>query len=179
MSQPKLLLNNQQIQLIVKRLTLQLLENHGDFAQTAIVGLQPRGIAFASKIVKSLSELAPEISCKYGELDHTFFRDDVGRGEIMIPKPSNIQFSTENLRIILIDDVLYTGRSIRSSIDALMSFGRPSQIELMVLINRKFQRELPIDPNYIGTNIDSRNTGGYVKVEWMQDDEKVWLLNKK
>ena len=179
MSQPKLLLNHQQIQLIVKRLTLQLLENHGDFSQTAIVGLQPRGLAFAAKILKSLSELAPEIACKYGELDHTFFRDDVGRGEIMIPKPSNIHFSTENLRIVLIDDVLYTGRSIRSSIDALMSFGRPSQIELMVLVNRKFQRELPIEPNYIGTNIDSRNTGGYVKVEWMQEDEKVWLLNEK
>ncbi len=179
MSQPKLLLNHQQLQLIVKRLTLQLLENHSDFSQTAIVALQPRGLAFATKIIKSLSELAPEIACKYGELDHTFFRDDVGRGDILIPKPSNIQFSTENLRIVLIDDVLYTGRSIRASIDSLMRFGRPSQIELMVLVNRKFQRELPIDPNYIGTSIDSRNTGGYVRVDWAQDDEKVWLLNEK
>lgn len=179
MSEPKLLLNHSQIQLIVKRLTLQLLENHGDFSQTAIVGIQPRGIAFASKILKSLSELAPEISFKYGELDHTFFRDDVGRGEIMIPKPSNIQFSTEKLRIVLIDDVLYTGRSIRASIDALMRFGRPSQIELMVLVNRKFQRELPIDPNYSGTSIDSRNTGGYVRVDWTENNEKVWLLNEK
>lgn len=179
MSQPKLLLNDQQIQLIVKRLTLQLLENHGAFEQTAIVGIQPRGVFFASKIVKSLTEIAPEIAFKYGELDHTFFRDDVGRGEIMIPKPSNIQFSTENLRIVLIDDVLYTGRSIRASIDALMSFGRPSQIELMVLVNRKFQRELPIEPNYIGTHIDSRNTGGYVKVEWTDNNNKVWLLNEK
>ena len=179
MSQPKLLLNHQQIQIIVKRLTLQLLENHRDFSNTALIGLQPRGIAFATKIIKSLSELAPEIAYKYGELDHTFFRDDVGRGEIMIPKPSNIQFSTEKLRIVLMDDVLYTGRSIRSSIDALMSFGRPSQIELMVLVNRKFQRELPIDPNYIGTSIDSRNTGGYVRVDWTENDEKVWLLNEK
>ncbi len=179
MSQPKLLLNTQQINLIVNRLALQLVENHGDFSQTALVGLQPRGVHFAKKIVDRIAQIAPSAPLKYGELDHTFFRDDIGRGEIHIPKPSNMPFSTEKLRIVLIDDVLYTGRSVRASIDALMSFGRPAQIELLVLINRRYQRELPIEPTYIGTSIDSRNTEEYVKVDWTNQQEHVLLLSNK
>jgi pyrimidine operon attenuation protein/uracil phosphoribosyltransferase len=96
-----------------------------------------------------------------------------------MPKKSSINFSTENLNIILIDDVLYTGRSVRASIDALMSFGRPKQVELMVLVDRRFQRELPISPNYVGVVVDSRSTGEHVKVEWTDEVQQVWLLSNK
>jgi pyrimidine operon attenuation protein/uracil phosphoribosyltransferase len=179
MSQPKLLINSHKLNLIIKRFALQLIEMHGDFSQSAIIGLQPRGVYLAKRITDVITELQPENTLKYGELDHTFFRDDIGRGEIFMPKKSNINFSTENLNIILVDDVLYTGRSVRASIDAMMSFGRPKQVELMVLVDRRFQRELPISPNYVGVVVDSRSTGEHVKVEWTDDQQQVWLLSKK
>jgi len=164
MSQPKLLINTHKLNLIIKRFALQLIEMHGDFSQSAIIGLQPRGVNLAKKLADFITEIQPENSLKYGELDHTFFRDDIG---------------TENLNIILVDDVLYTGRSVRASIDALMSFGRPKQVELMVLVDRRFQRELPISPNYVGVVVDSRSTGEHVKVEWTDEQQQVWLLSKK
>lgn len=179
MSQPKLLISTHKLNLIIKRFALQLIEVHGDFANTAIIGLQPRGVNLAQKLVDVIADIKPESSLKYGELDHTFFRDDIGRGEIFMPKKSNIQFSTEKLNIVLVDDVLYTGRSVRASIDALMSFGRPSQVELMVLVDRRFQRELPISPNYVGVVVDSRSTGEHVKVEWNAHEQQVWLLSNK
>ncbi len=179
MSQPKLLINTHKLNLIIKRFALQLIEMHGDFSHSAIIGLQPRGINLAKKLVDVITEIQPETTVKYGELDHTIIRDDIGRGEIIMPKKSNVNFSTENLNIILVDDVLYTGRSVRASIDALMSFGRPQQVELMVLVDRRFQRELPISPNYVGVVVDSRSTGEHVKVEWTDEQQQVWLLSKK
>jgi len=179
MSQPKLLISTLKLNLIIKRFALQLIEMHGDFSNSAIIGLQPRGIKLAKKLADVISEIQPASLLKYGELDHTFFIDDIGRGEIFMPKKSSINFSTENLNIILIDDVLYTGRSVRASIDALMSFGRPKQVELMVLVDRRFQRELPISPNYVGVVVDSRSTGEHVKVEWTDDVQQVWLLSNK
>lgn len=179
MSQPKLLISHNQLNLIIRRFALQLIENHGDFSQTAIIGLQPRGLLLAQKLVEVINELQAENNLLYGELDHTFFRDDIGRGEIFMPKKSSINFSTENLKIVLVDDVLYTGRSVRASIDALMSFGRPQCVELMVLVDRRFQRELPISPNYVGAVVDSRSTGEHVIVEWTDNQHQVWLLSNK
>jgi pyrimidine operon attenuation protein/uracil phosphoribosyltransferase len=176
-NEPKILLNSTKANLIIRRFALQIIENHKDYQNTAVIGLQPRGILLAKSIHNELLKLGANVL--YGEVDHTFFRDDIGRGEIHIPKPSNMPFSTEKLRIVLIDDVLYTGRSVRASIDALMSFGRPAQIELLVLINRRYQRELPIEPTYIGTSIDSRNTEEYVKVDWTNQQEHVLLLSNK
>ena len=81
MSQPKLLINTHKLNLIIKRFALQLIEMHGDFSQSAIIGLQPRGVNLAKKLADFITEIQPENSLKYGELDHTFFRDDIGRGE--------------------------------------------------------------------------------------------------
>lgn len=75
--------------------------------------------------------------------------------------------------------MLFTGRSVRAAIDAIMSFGRPNRIELMVLVDRRFQRELPIKPDYTGVTIDSRNTNDFVKVEWNNNSVQVWLLDEK
>ncbi len=175
----KVLLNSQKTALIVKRFALELIENHGDLSQSAIIGLQPRGIELAEAIRNEVVNIIGS-NVKFGTLDHTFYRDDISRGGIHIPKPSKIDFSTENLRIILIDDVLYTGRSIRAAIDAIMRFGRPSDIELMVMVDRIHQREVPIKPDYKGVSIDSRNTEQFVKVEWKSQSEvAVWLLDKK
>lgn len=175
----KILLSSDHTRLILKRFALELIEKHQSFQDTAIIGLQPRGIELAHALKKEIEQLIGE-QIKFGELDHTFFRDDIGRGEIHIPKPSKINFSTENLNIIIIDDVLFTGRSVRSAMDAVMSFGRPKRIELLVLVERLFERELPIKPDFYGVLVDSRNTNNYVRVEWQASNEvQVWLLENK
>jgi len=175
----KILLNLDHTKLILKRFALELIEKHQSFQDTAIVGLQPRGIELANALKNEIEALIGS-TIKYGELDHTFFRDDIGRGDIHLPKPSKIDFSTNDLNIIIVDDVLYTGRSVRSAIDAVMSFGRPKRIELLVLVERLFERELPIKPDYYGVLVDSRNTNNYVRVDWESNNEvQVWLLENK
>jgi pyrimidine operon attenuation protein/uracil phosphoribosyltransferase len=101
-----------------------------------------------------------------GSLDITFFRDDFRRREEPIsPNQTDINFLVEGKKVVFIDDVLYTGRSIRAGMDAINSFGRPKQIELLVLIDRRFSRELPIEPNYVGKTVDAIDSEKVV-VEW-------------
>ena len=98
--------------------------------------------------------LKKEVTC--GTLDITFFRDDFRRRETpLIPSVTNIDFSIENKNIVLVDDVLFTGRTIRSGLDALLSFGRPKGVELLVLVDRRFRRDLPIEANYVGKAVDT------------------------
>lgn len=177
--EPRILLNHKRIHLILRRLALQLAENHGDMSGCAILGLQPRGVELSRRLRQKINELYPSNKILYGELDNSFFRDDIRRGEIIVPKRNSVDFSTEGLNIVLVDDVLYTGRSVRAGIDALMNYGRPASVELMVLIDRRYHRELPISADYTGVVVDSRNTGDHVKVEWTENDNKVWLLHKK
>ena len=160
----RIILEEEQVQLILTRICHQLAEGYGDFENAALIALQPRGPLFGRAIKDRLKELF-DVEAHYGELDTTFHRDDFRRTDKpLIPNEVNIDFPIEGKRIILIDDVLYTGRSIRAALDAINDFGRPSSIELVTLINRKFKREVPIHPDYIGEQIDSRNND-YVKVE--------------
>ncbi len=167
----KTILDKNNLDLTIQRLSHQLLENHGDFSETVLIGLQPRGIYLADKIVNQLKSLNPKYKIKYGKLDITFYRDDI-RKELRIANNTDISFSIEDKKVILIDDVLYTGRTIRAALDALLSFGRPKKVELCVLIDRKFSRQLPIQPDYWGKAIDSI-VSQKIKVEW--DKEKVVL----
>ena len=141
---------------MIERLAHQLIENHSDFTETILVGLQPRGVEFTKRIVDKLNEISNDKNIKSGSLDITFFRDDFGRRESPIePQELDMNISIEDKNVVLIDDVLFTGRSIRSALDALLSFGRPNQVELMVLVDRRLKRHLPIQPNYIGKTVDS------------------------
>jgi pyrimidine operon attenuation protein/uracil phosphoribosyltransferase len=167
----KTILDKNNLELTIQRLSHQLLENHADFSETVLIGLQPRGIYLADKIVNQLKSLNPKYKIKYGKLDITFYRDDI-RKELRIANNTDISFSIEDKKVILIDDVLYTGRTIRAALDALLSFGRPKKVELCVLIDRKFSRQLPIQPDYWGKAIDSI-VSQKIKVEW--DKEKVVL----
>ena len=174
----KLLYDHQKLNATINRLAYELIENHEQFNQTAIIGLQPRGIVWA-RISRQRVEEIIQSKIKYGELDITFFRDDYRTNDKqLVASPIHIPFSTENLNIILIDDVLYTGRSIRSAMDALLGFGRPAKIELCVLIDRKFNRENPVAPDYVGKTVDTRGHGQKVKVEWAEKNYKVWLINE-
>ena len=131
-----------------------MLENHLGLENTVLIGIQPRGIFLSDRIVNELRSLIPEEKVRYGKLDITFYRDDIRR-ELKIANATNIPFSTENKDIVLIDDVLWTGRTIRSALDALLDFGRPARVELCVLIDRRFSREFPIQADYIGRSIDT------------------------
>ncbi|MFT6112853.1 MAG: pyrimidine operon attenuation protein/uracil phosphoribosyltransferase [Bacteroidia bacterium] len=174
----RIILEYKQVDLILTRIAHQLIENHGDFSNTALLALQPRGILFGKSIRSKIKELF-DIEVTYGELDTTFHRDDFRRTDKpLLPSAVNIDFQIENKRIILIDDVLYTGRSIRAALDAVNDYGRPSSIELVTLINRKYNREVPIQPDYVGEHIDSR-IDDYVKVDWVDNNCKVWIITDK
>lgn len=171
----KTILNNQQLALTIHRLAHHMMENHGDFNDTVIIGIQPRGIIFSDKLVGILKK--NDISIMYGKLDITFYRDDIHK-ELHIANFTDISFSIENKKVILVDDVLYTGRTIRAALDAIQDFGRPAKVELCVLIDRHFNRELPIQPDYTGKMIDTIFSQK-VKVLWKEKDgeEKVILMN--
>jgi len=166
----KIILNEQQLALTIQRLANQLLENHLDLNNTVLIGIQPRGIYFSDRIVQQLqTELKPG-AIQYGKLDITFYRDDVRKGLHELNQTA-IPFSIENKEVILIDDVLWTGRTIRAALDALLDFGRPAKVELCVLVDRRYSRQLPIQADYVGRPIDSIITQK-VKVFWKEKDGK-------
>lgn len=167
----KIILDNKQLKFTIQRLSYQLIESSLDFKDLVFIGLQPRGVLFADQIVQQLHLISPGQEIAYGKLDITFYRDDI-RKELHVPNQTDISFSVEGKKVILIDDVLYTGRTIRAALHALLDFGRPEKVELCVLIDRRFSRELPIQPDYWGLAIDSV-ISQKVKVEW--DKEEVLL----
>ncbi|HMI60273.1 MAG TPA: bifunctional pyr operon transcriptional regulator/uracil phosphoribosyltransferase PyrR [Puia sp.] len=166
----KTILNEQQLEITIQRLTHQLLENHLDLENTVLIGIQPRGIYFSDRIVQQLKSQVNPASIRYGKLDITFYRDDVRTGLHELNQ-TDIPFSIENTNVVLIDDVLWTGRTIRAALDALLDFGRPAKVELCVLIDRRFSRQLPIQSDYTGKSIDSIITQK-VKVYWKEKDGK-------
>ncbi len=139
-----------------------------------LIGIQPRGIFLSDRIVNELQLLLPSNKIFYGKLDITFYRDDI-RGEVKLANSTSISFSTENKNIILIDDVLWTGRTIRSALDALLDFGRPAKVELCVLIDRRFAREFPIQADYVGRAIDTFPSQK-VFVRWKENQQKDEVL---
>lgn len=164
------ILESTAFELTLRRLCLQLIEDHGHLGDTALIGLQPRGVFFARRLRDQLLQITGETSITYGELDITFHRDDFRQRSVTaIPGTTALDFSVDNRRVVLIDDVLYTGRSIRAGLDALLAFGRPRSVELMVLIDRRFSRELPIQPDFTGLPVDSID-GQHVVVEWKESD---------
>lgn len=166
----KTILSEQQIALTVKRLAHQIVENNQGLINTVIIGLQPRGVFLSDRIVEELKQILPAHPIKYGKLDITFYRDDV-RKSLHIANATEIPFSIEGKTVVLIDDVLYTGRTIRAALDALLDFGRPSKVSLCVLIDRRFSRELPIQPDFSGKAIDTI-VSDKVKVNWKETAQK-------
>ncbi len=172
----KTILTEKELDLTIQRLSHQLLENHLRLNDLVIIGIQPRGIFFSDRIVREInSQIAPD-KISYGKLDITFYRDDVRQG-LHTLNQTDISFSIENKTVILVDDVLYTGRTVRAAMDALLTFGRPAKVELCILIDRRFSREVPIQADYAGRSIDTIITQK-VKVFWKERDgkEEVVLL---
>lgn len=178
--QKRLLFDSRLLQVTIDRLCQQLIENHGDFKNSAIIGLQPRGTALAKRLVTRLKELT-SASIRFGLLDTTFHRDDFRRRDEPIQASrTEISFLIENLNVILIDDVLYTGRSVRAALDAMNSFGRPQKVELLILIDRLHSRHVPVEATYVGREVNTIDTQK-VLVEWKETDgqDNVWLINRE
>ncbi len=175
----KVLLTGKEIDIILHRLACQLIENHNDFENTVLIGLQPRGIFVAERLKNILTKEYGITNLKLGFLDITFFRDDFRRSDKTLEaNKTTIDFVVEDKRVVFIDDVLYTGRSIRAALTAIQSFGRPKEVELLTLIDRRFSRHLPIQPNYRGRQVDAIS-GEKVKVTWGESvtEDAVYLIN--
>ena len=150
-----ILLDDKQLRISVDRLACQLTENHNDFKDTVLVGLQPRGKELCDIIVNILKDNHDVSNISYGYLDITFFRDDFRRNEdVLLPNSTDFKLLVEDKQVVFIDDVLYTGRTIRAALTAIETFGRPKSIELLVLVDRRYSRELPIQPDYKGIQVD-------------------------
>jgi pyrimidine operon attenuation protein/uracil phosphoribosyltransferase len=176
----KLLLSAEDLRIILFRLACQLKETHGDFSKTVLVGLQPRGVRLAKRLLHILQHHYKVADVKLSQLDITFFRDDFRRSDkVLNANVNNMEVGVENKRIVLIDDVLYTGRSIRAALTAIDSYGRPEEVQLLTLIDRRFSRHLPIQPDFCGRQVDAIQNERVV-VCWQEEDNEdaVFLVNK-
>lgn len=176
-----LLFNGKLLEITINRLCQQLIENHADFVESVLIGMQPRGRFFADRIKIKLDALSGR-DIPIGYLDTTFYRDDFRRREqlLVMPSENKIPFLVEKKEVILIDDVLFTGRTVRAALSALNEFGRAKQIELLVLVDRKYSRDLPIQPDYVGRTVNTIQSQR-VHVEWKEQgatEDNIWLINE-
>lgn len=179
--QKRLVIDSQLLNITIDRLCQQLIENHDNFDDSVILGLQPRGVFLAQRITEKLKKILNK-DIKLGYLDVTFYRDDFRKKETpLIASETKVPFLIEDKKVILVDDVLYTGRSVRAAMDAMIAFGRPSKVELLVLVDRRYSRDLPIQPNYRGTQVnclESEKVLVELKEQGLEDDN-IWLITKK
>lgn len=177
----KTLLNQERFSLVIERLCHRVLEDWGDFSHACIIGIQPRGSYLSDRIHKRLEALLGGKKIEYGKLDITFYRDDFRTDDgPLTPHPNEIDFLVTDKRVLLVDDVLYTGRTISAALTALQHYGRPKAVELLVLVDRRFNRQLPVQPDYFGISVDALDEA-YVRVHWKenQGEDSVLFFDKK
>jgi pyrimidine operon attenuation protein / uracil phosphoribosyltransferase len=182
---PTTLLDAEAISRALSRISHELIERNDELARVALVGIQTRGVPLASRLRRLVAERSG-VELAVGALDITFHRDDVhvrdgGRPPDRQPfvRATSLRFSLEGMTVVLVDDVLYTGRTIRAAIDALMDFGRPARVQLAVLVDRG-HRELPIRPDYVGKNLPT-GRDERIQVELVEVDEidRVLLVRER
>lgn len=153
----KTLLTAAQLQSTVEKLAREIHDRNTDTSNTVFVGIQQGGVVVADGITGALKDMFPALPVLYGQLDITFYRDDI-RNAILAPDKMNLPFAIENKTVILIDDVLFTGRTIKAALDALLDYGRPAKVELCVLVDRKEHRQFPIQADYVGMTVETSKT---------------------
>ena len=178
--QKKLILASAQLDITLQRLCQQLIENHEHFSDTVLIGIQPRGVFLATRLAQHLQQLLQK-EIALGFLDTTFYRDDFRRRDTPLKaNATTIDFLIEDKKVVLVDDVLFTGRTIRAAMDALMDFGRPQKVELLTLIDRKYTRDVPIQPDYVGREVNTIESQK-VLVEWQEQghsSDHIWLITQ-
>jgi pyrimidine operon attenuation protein / uracil phosphoribosyltransferase len=180
----RLILSSPLLEIVISRLCQELIERHQDFTDTVLLGMQPRGIYFAERVARELNRTLGRSSAQsgvpLGYLDATFYRDDFRRRESPLrPNTTHVPFLIEGKKVILIDDVLATGRMVRAALDAMTAFGRPSKVELLVLIDRRYNRDLPVRPDYTGNRVNTLESQR-VLVEWTEqgaETDRIWLMD--
>ena len=180
----RLILSSPLLEIVISRLCQELIERHQDFTDTVLLGMQPRGIYFAERVARelnrTLNRTAPNMGVPLGYLDATFYRDDFRRRDSPLrPNTTHVPFLIENKKVILIDDVLATGRMVRAALDAMSAFGRPRKVELLVLIDRRYNRDLPVRPDYTGKRVNTLESQR-VLVEWTEqgaETDRIWLMD--
>ncbi len=179
MNKKRLILSQPLLDITLRRLCQQVIENHGNLEDVVFIGLQPRGIFLAERICHTLSQETGR-DIKPGYLDATFHRDDFRRkGTLLTPNSTQIPFIIEDKNVVLIDDVLATGRMVRAAIDAMQAFGRPRKVELLCLIDRSYNRDLPIQPDYVGKKVNTLDSQR-VLVEWKEqqnEEDRIWIID--
>ena len=173
------LLDGQKFQITIQRLCRQLIENHDDFSKSVLIGIQPRGIYLAKRVAEELRKILPGKTIQQGDMDITFYRDDFRRRDQLLPNQTKIDFIIEGKNVIMMDDVLWTGRTIRAAMDAMLDFGRPEKVELLVLVDRRYSRHLPVAADYVGIEVDSIASQKVI-VSWKETDgeDKITLLSE-
>lgn len=178
MNQNRLILSSPLLEIMISRLCQQLIENHTNFTDSVVLGLQPRGIHFAERVVRQLRQTTG-LPIPLGYLDATFYRDDFRRREPLKPNATKVNFVIEGKKVILVDDVLATGRMVRAALDAMQAFGRPRKVELLVLIDRQYNREIPVEPDYTGMKVNTLDSQR-VLVEWTEqghEADRIWIVD--
>ncbi len=181
MEQGKIIVSSDRFQLTLLRLCHQILENHSHPEDLCLVGIQERGVYLAERIKNHLTDMMGNPTFHYGMLDITFYRDDFRRRDTPIKASSTqIDFLVENKNVILIDDVLYTGRTVHAAMAALQDFGRPATIEMLCMVDRRFNRHFPIKADYFGIAVDAVDEA-YVRVNGKQKEgeDRVLLFSGK
>ena len=180
---PKVLLDAAALERTISRIAHELIERNADLQALALVGIHTRGVPIANRLRALVAERSG-VRVETGAVDITFHRDDVlvrGGGPPLHPQPvvrgTELDFPLEGKTVVLVDDVLFTGRTIRAAIDALLEYGRPARVQLAVLVDRG-HRELPIRPDYVGKNVPT-SLAERVRVELRETDDgdRVVLLD--
>ena len=181
MEKGRVIVGQKRFGLIIERLCQQLIEQHGNFEDTCIVGIQPRGVFLGDRLAQRLCALLGDDKVVYGKLDITFYRDDFRtRAKPLAASRTELDFLVEGKKVILVDDVLYTGRTVQAALTALNHYGRPKKVELLALIDRRFNRHLPIQGDYIGMTVDALDKA-FVRVDWKEhnDEDRVLIFADK
>lgn len=172
------ILSESDIERVIKRISHEILERNKGSESLVFIGLQKRGVPLAGRIAENIGKFE-ETRLKTGKLDIAFYRDDIGQNIKPDARITDIPFDIKGKNIILVDDVLYTGRTVRAALDAIIDFGRPRSIQLVVLIDRG-HRELPIRADYVGKNLPTaRNEAVEVKLKETDGVDSVTLVKKE
>ena len=176
MDRERVILSRERFALTLDRLCHQLIEQFDRFENTCIIGIQPRGTYLSDRLCERLKELLGVPYLPYGKLDITFYRDDFRlRSKPLVPSSTQMDFLVDDKNVLLVDDVLYTGRTVQAALAALNDYGRPRMVELAVLVDRRFNRHLPIQADFVGLTVDALDMA-YVQVEWAQTDGEDRIL---
>jgi pyrimidine operon attenuation protein / uracil phosphoribosyltransferase len=181
----KILLDADALRKTIARIAHEIVERNSELDRTALIGIQTRGVPLAQRLRRLIADFG-DVEVPFGSVDITFHRDDVHvRGGVVplspqpVVKATRLDFPLEGLTCVLVDDVLYTGRTVRAAIETLFEYGRPARVQLACLVDRG-HRELPIRPDYVGKNLPTAR-GERIQVQLVEVDEvdRVLLVSEK